>query len=354
MLRALTIFAVLTIFALVPPGLANASTASVGAAVYFTGADAVRYLADPGETNDVTITSVSGGLRITDLGATISAGSGCTPVDVHEVTCSSSIDELLEVELGDQDDVLTLTALYGNEGAYFGGDGNDRIRGGEMFIEYLFGEAGDDRLRGRGEADILDGGTGADTLSGGTSGFTHANAFNPHIDRVTYDHSTSAVRVSPNGVADDGEIGEGDNVLGDIEIIVGGSGGDVLQSGGDAYDLIGGLGDDVLKGGPGFQSLAGGPGNDLLYGRDGRDFLTGGAGDDTLRGGAGLDDLRGWAGNDRLIGGLGRDRLSGGGDDDVLLARDGHRDVVRGGLGNDRARIDSGLDDVRGVETLVP
>ena len=38
----------------------------------------------------------------------------------------------------------------------------------------------------------------------------------------------------------------------------------------------------------------------------------------------------------------------------TLIARDGVRDVVRGGPGTDRARIDPGTDNVAGVETLLP
>jgi Ca2+-binding RTX toxin-like protein len=88
-------------------------------------------------------------------------------------------------------------------------------------------------------------------------------------------------------------------------------------------DVIYGLGgDDLLRGGGGNDKLYGGPGNDKLYGNGGRDRLDGGGGNDLLNGGAGADTL------------LGR------GGADTLYARDRTRDVVNGGFGRDRARVD--------------
>jgi Ca2+-binding RTX toxin-like protein len=85
--------------------------------------------------------------------------------------------------------------------------------------------------------------------------------------------------------------------------------------------------------------------DDKLKGTPFLDFLVGLRGDDVLRG---------LGGRDRLTGGTGRDRLEGGDGADTIIARDGRRDVVRGGDDNDSARIDRGLDDVSGVEKLLP
>ncbi len=46
--------------------------------------------------------------------------------------------------------------------------------------------------------------------------------------------------------------------------------------------------------------------------------------------------------------------LEGGDGADTLISKDGRRDVVRGGEGNDSARIDQGLDVVTGVERFLP
>jgi Tol biopolymer transport system component len=69
---------------------------------------------------------------------------------------------------------------------------------------------------------------------------------------------------------------------------------------------------------------------------------------------AGNDGALGEKGNDVLEGGPGMDILDGGAGNDLILARDGHKDVVRGGPGFDRARIDRGLDKVSGVEKILP
>ena len=85
--------------------------------------------------------------------------------------------------------------------------------------------------------------------------------------------------------------------------------------------------------------------DDRVTGTPFLDFLLGKGGDDVLRG---------LGGRDKLTGGSGRDVLEGGDGGDTIIARDGRRDVVRGGEDNDAARIDPGLDRVTGVERLLP
>ena len=97
-----------------------------------------------------------------------------------------------------------------------------------------------------------------------------------------------------------------------------------------------------------------------INGTAGRNVLTGTRGDDRLCGLGGNDTLRGLGGNDRLLGGngndtlkgdAGRDSLVGGGGRDTIYSRDGLRDVVSGGAGFDRARVD-GSDVRRSIESL--
>jgi hypothetical protein len=82
-------------------------------------------------------------------------------------------------------------------------------------------------------------------------------------------------------------------------------------------------------------------GNDLLVGTDGDDVLCGLGGDDSLVGLGGDDLLDGGAGNDWLGGGLGVDVARGGDGDDQIDLRDGEQDVLHGGPGIDRARVDT-------------
>ncbi len=123
--------------------------------------------------------------------------------------------------------------------------------------------------------------------------------------------------------------------------IVAGPGNDLIY-GGDGADLIqGGAGDDVI--------YAGGQ-NDIVFGGDGNDVIDGGGGRNTLSGGAGADVIRGGPLADQLDGGPGRDKLYGNAGSDVLLARDRRSDLVDGGRGRDRARLDRRLDRAVSIE----
>ena len=140
--------------------------------------------------------------------------------------------------------------------------------------------------------------------------------------------------------------------LGGNDVIFAGPGKDVVYGGGGNDLINGGPGNDKLYGGGGRDTLLGGGGRDTLKGGGGADVLRGNAGADVLLGGPGRDRLFGGAGADRLNGGPGRDYLDGGGGKDRLVARDHARDVVLGGKGSDRARVDRGLDVVRLVERV--
>ena len=85
--------------------------------------------------------------------------------------------------------------------------------------------------------------------------------------------------------------------------------------------------------------IRGTAGNNVLWGTNGNDVICGLGGRDTIRTLAGHDRLNGGPGNDTLIGALGRDSYIGGGGNDTIYARDTYREVVSGGLGFDRARV---------------
>lgn len=100
------------------------------------------------------------------------------------------------------------------------------------------------------------------------------------------------------------------------------------------------------------DDLFGTPGRDVICGYGGDDHIHGGGGADVLYGDAGRDEIEAHRGNDRLVGGPGSDRLDGGEGRDDLRARDGARDTVVGGPGNDTARADR-RDRIRAVERLL-
>ena len=81
-----------------------------------------------------------------------------------------------------------------------------------------------------------------------------------------------------DGVFDDGEFGEGDNVGADIENALGGTGDDTLIGSASANNLVGAAGADTIDGAAGDDTITGGSGGDRL---------TGGAGSDTVSAGDG-------------------------------------------------------------------
>jgi Ca2+-binding RTX toxin-like protein len=260
----------------------------------------------------------------------------------------------------------------GNDPFVSGGDGDDVVDGGAGNDAFVSGGSGRDTvLGGAGDDRILDdeappsGASGpaatveADVVRGGDG-----------VDRADYEPRKRSLNVSLDGVANDGEAGESDNVESDVEQVTGGADSDSLTGsdaanmldGGPGDDLLTGLGgDDVIQGGAndgGSDGLAGGPGNDVMRGGAGDDSVDGGddddvlsgeGGGDTVAGGAGQDTLAGGPGIDTLDGGDGNDRLNGG--DVPLVGADGGDDInggngdddLLGGPGNDR--LDGGLGD---------
>jgi RTX calcium-binding nonapeptide repeat (4 copies) len=107
---------------------------------------------------------------------------------------------------------------------------------------------------------------------------------------------------------------------------------------------------DVLCGLGGNDAISGKGGRDVIDTGDGGDHAIGNKGGDLILGLSGADVIRGRKGKDDIGGGADHDRLSGQGNADLLAARDGVRDVVRGGASHhDRARVDR-ADRVRKVE----
>ena len=138
----------------------------------------------------------------------------------------------------------------------------------------------------------------------------------------------------------------------------GGSGADVLS--GDGRDnaliahagddrILGRGGDDHLQGGPGDDAFFGGAHDDLIHGRRGSDEAVGGNGSDDILTGKGRDVARGGKDGDQLFDDEGRDELRGGRGNDRFSARDGDRDVIRCGAGEDIAIVDE-LDVTTGCE----
>jgi Ca2+-binding RTX toxin-like protein len=199
-------------------------------------------------------------------------GKTCTIVGTNKndkLTGTSKADVICG--LGGKD---TINGLGGND-TIDGGTGNDVLSGG-IGNDLIDGGAGNDTLNGGVGNDSLQGETGADVFAGGAGS-----------DTATYAEKIGDTSLDTDNKADDGVVGEKDNIKSDIENIIGGSGNDTITGGSGANTIAGGLGNDTIEGGAGADTLEGGAGADTLEGESGDDALNGGAGVDVSIGGPG-------------------------------------------------------------------
>jgi Ca2+-binding RTX toxin-like protein len=168
--------------------------------------------------NNVTVSNVNGRFRVTDTGDNVTAGTGCTRVDVHNADCGDIFPLKIKMNLAGGNDsaasrgVITKIKLEIN-----GGEGDDTLTGG-IQNDTLNGGGGNDALNGAGGADTINGDSGNDNIRGGPGN----------------------------------------------DILEGGSGSDSISGEEDADTLQGGSGDDILLGGSGEDSMFGDKGNDEL------------------------------------------------------------------------------------------
>jgi hypothetical protein len=253
---------------------------------------------------------------------------------------------------------IQINGLGGNDTIRFSGSGTANLYGGEG-NDTLVSGSGNDWLSGDNGVDLMDGGMGADAFWGG-----------PGADTVTYASRTLPVRIGVDGMANDGQPGENDNVASDVEKLVGGWSNDYINVNvvtSTGYHFTGGAGNDTLLGSMAGDIMIGGTGNDLMMGNDGDDYMIGEGGIDTVRGGWGRDLVSGGydndivygdAGIDTVYGDQGNDRLYGGADADVLYAGDGNDSIVAiGGGQSDQAWGQAGYDhfwmDAEGSERVM-
>ena len=219
----------------------------------------------PGAGNDV----VNGGDGIDTVtyddaaaGVSVTLGVFGTPSTGNGVQAQSENDSIDYVEnlVGSNfGDVLTGNAL------------DNRLTGG----------LGDDTLSGMAGDDLFDeeaAANGRDTINGGTG-----------EDRVDYSARTQPLFISLDGVADDGEASEQDNIGTDVEDVTGGSSDDTITGNALGNKLDGMAGDDTLNGLGGNDELCGGAGYDTLNGGDGDDILDEGLGGASCDCGNGFD-----------------------------------------------------------------
>jgi uncharacterized delta-60 repeat protein len=265
-----------------------------------------------GTSPDVELTSLQGKpggpsdkipFTVTDNQITI---TGTTAVDKINIFGGSANSELF-IEFNGKRAVIE---HYGQQTLLINaGDGDDRVQNSSDAPSTINGGNGNDILIGGSANDSLSGGSGNDTLDGGLG----ADILSGGGGNDTADYSSRATNldISLDNVANDGAANEKDNVMADVETILGGSGNDKLVGNPFANLLVGNAGNDILFGGKGNDTLNGGTGHDQLFGQD---------------------------------------------DNDTLLAKDGQVDSLDGGAGNDTAQRDntaSVKDQVLNIETFI-
>lgn len=222
--------------------------------------DALELTARAGETNRLSIgPEGTKSTVVKDAGAALQIRRPC--VGSANVAVCPVRGHLL-ASLKDGDDTIRTNGLSGDVEP---GPGNDFVQG-ERGGLYVYDSPG------------------ADEMVGGEPGGAIA---------VTYFTATSGVSVRPDGLADDGTAGEGDNVHGTITRISGGPGADTLVGGPSTALLDGGEGGDVLDNSASVTAseLQGGAGANRLIGGSSADRLTADTGADSFSGGPGVDTV---------------------------------------------------------------
>jgi Ca2+-binding RTX toxin-like protein len=356
---------------------AFAGTASVDAFHF------AHYDASPGQDNNIVVHQEPDVTTIADsgVGATITAGTGCSPVaaTVPTVKCQTPQVAMMSfVTGGDGNDRIAGDGIGSFQ--FSGGDGSDTLIGG-VGSDHLFGGAGTDAIEGNDGDDVIVGGGGCSDLLAGTAGNdtivvgggsiafggdggdvfvpgpadcaggneVFGNSGNDRFDAtpqaaspafdgsivgpIGWPAATPAI-ITLDDQFNDGPFGAPrSNIHSDVENLTGGPEDDVFVADTDVNVLNGGDGDDLLDGGAGADTLSGGNGEDLVdyefrntpvnVTLDGqRNDGSPGEQDDV---GTDIEDIRGGNGNDTLTGGAGPNVIDGG----------PGADAIAGGAGQD-------------------
>ena len=230
---------------------------SANAALVSNVGGSLHYTATPGEVNRLVLERQGTAVIVRDSGAGVLLGiPGCPRTAPATVRCEGVVDAA--VSLADGDDVIAVL--------------------GELEVSVDAG-SGDDVLAGGSASDVMDGGEGRDTAD--------------------YSARVAGVVVTLDGVRNDGTPGERDQAV-RVEIVIGGSGNDVIDADDGPNEVYGGPGDDSLNGGGEGDKIDGGAG------QDGVNALDPGA-DGDAPGGDGSGDVP----PDTVSCGSGRDRVYG-------------------------------------------
>jgi Ca2+-binding RTX toxin-like protein len=186
----------------------------------------------------------------------------------------------------------------------------------------------------------------------GGGGLTDIQVIDHHGGLIAGDGCTGAQPVTCSGKSldirlnggNDRSVGGGDG----RQTVSGGTGEDVISSGGQRVTVSGGGDDDIIRGNANETSLVHGDGgNDVLWGTENFPFLYGDGGNDFIFADGQINSASGGSGNDQLVGVGQRFRagtMDGGSGDDVIAFL-----TPSGEIRNDTWKINAG----DGADTVV-
>jgi len=261
-------------------------------------------------------------------------------INFINLTLAGAVDTTVTVDGGTDQTISNIENVIGSTG--------DDIITGDALDNEISGGLGEDILNGGAGADLLEGNAGADTFTGSAGQNTYDGGAD--IDTLDYSAQTSAnyIEVTLNGAGNAAVLvdGETNDVVRNVENVVGTDGNDIIRGDGADNHLEGGIGDDTLSGGGGVGDYLDGGVNTAIG--DTVDYSTnlglasvvltlngaigsrstvngvlddtvinienviGSIGADIITGDAGINTIDGHDGNDILVGGGGSDFLDGG------------------------------------------
>ncbi|MGJ0359846.1 hypothetical protein NG785_09320 [Aliarcobacter cryaerophilus] len=268
-----------------------------------------------GGTGNDTIMGILGGDKIYGgtFDGTTAVKSGNDWIDYSYITDTRAIN----VDLGAASNQVTQIGTPTNADILthienvVGTKNNDILKGDNDFniVNSLLGYKGDDSFIVSKGKDYIDGGDGFNTMDYSSVNMSDGG------NRVVVDLGIE--KALDNGYQNLNVAVE--DILKNIQRVIGTSGDDTLYGNSYANVFIGGDGNDYIDGREGNDTIYGTSGNNQLFGSAGADTIYGGTGNDTLSGGADNDILDGrLGGNNTYIGGTGDDTMFGGSGRDTL------------------------------------
>lgn len=246
------------------------------------------YLNGPFSLGTATVVGVNIDLKNGTDAVKIRGTSGVDNVLLATTAADAGVTGIYSVSLG-----LNGTATTGFRNIAFNnvealtvstGPGADVVRTNGQADAGIGGNPFGKATTGTGPTLNVFGGDDADTLNMGIAkGGPVVFSGGAGSDTTDFSGRTANLSVTLGAAGTSGESGEASTFQADMEILLGGSGNDVMAcEAATGCTLTGNAGNDTLTGGSGDDTLAGGAGDDTMSPGTGNDTVTGGSGTDSV------------------------------------------------------------------------